>query len=55
MVLNKYRNWRGRVAMLIVHLATLVDIATFFLTLSFYTTDLRATVLFSDWIERLDK
>jgi hypothetical protein len=37
--------------MLIVHLATLVDIATFFLTLSFYTSDLRATVLFSDWID----
>jgi len=51
---SKFTNWRGRVLMVVIHLATLVDTVVFFATLSFYTSDLRPRVVFSEWAEHFE-
>jgi hypothetical protein len=48
-------NIRERLVMLLVHLAYLLDVLIFMVTLGFLTSELYSTLLFSDWmLERED-
>ena len=43
-------NIRERLVMLLVHLAYLLDVLIFMVTLGFLTSELYSTLLFSDWM-----
>ena len=48
------RNLQSRAVMAILHGLRIVDALSYFLTLSFYETNLSATFLFSDFVEDLN-
>ena len=47
--------WRERIAILAVHGAGLLDALIYVGSLTLLTSDLRAAVLFSDWMEKMER
>lgn len=43
--------WRERLVMGVVHMTGVLEALVFFATLSFWSLDIRAKVIFSDWAD----